>query len=761
MKLKLSHSLIRVFIITCLLVGIFSTPTAGFFWGGGDACAANNGVNYDIRQVGIGNDEAEITIRNTGRNQGNETVQYLAEGTPIAEKQVGLNPDEETVVTIIDPQITSENYTIITPHDQLGADLEYSGGCEIQEIEGDDGPSNWDIPNNTDTDGSNVLSPVRYTDLWYGITILDENSEQYKILEDSLDENLGNTPGSQFILRARDEIDAGAITSTPKAHTYTWNEQIDEREIENDMDKYIQDTKIDEDSPVVGKTGAEIISIDPHTTFIEPNGPSSLFDTARTIKYINRNPEVTIGATETEYSARSDEIYGTGDKGDPRNKKTEYSIESSTVNKELIVKTPSNPQVDDIIISDAFSDNDITTQDVSIPSKVKAGDPIEFKMKYEILVTEKIGDYARSARPTSNKEGDFIGYDYGSWYRYDKSTKDYSTISTETIERTLYDPQLNVEYNTYENNENNELYVFMNAESTQPIAGFTPQYGGSTTEDTDISQSIKMPNMYFSTSKPRYRGSLSKEDILPVNHGATPTGETPTTESYYADNVRVIGIEGDRGTYSDPENINMPIDSAAVTQVNEVRTYSKYTATNFRKESIRARSIIPNTSVDLRTTQSNIGSSNVSVVDTHITTRELDNGKTRVTLTTTKPSGVNVPTEDYTNSAVNLHVGSDTYTLNTNQNGRITKVVDPTPPVSIRAVVETNQEAAIANDNDVLIGRMASTSINYAPVKNLEGNLLGIITAALRRFLWWFFPAITLLSVVTKAITGEWIPYLN
>jgi len=811
MKQKIRTTL-HIILVVCLVSSILTTPATAFLWDGNwndgesdntdttgpsaTTCEAGYSEDYNgdvsfypgIRNIRAPFNEIVVTIEPAGTVGADSTTlcedmgsastkfQLFMEGEPLTEPRIvgGFdNIDDERILTVPIPenidQNTEKKFQVITKNHASTFNYDdYQKTKEVDDWKFQEAVrnENWVFPVITDDSGDKVVSSIEYTDLWYEMTTLNEENDQYKILRNQLNATTGSTEtaGATFLLGARETIDRGAITQTPKRHTYTWNKQIEHRSIENDVKIYLPEKLITKDNPVIGATGVEFVTIDPHTQYIDSDGSSQFFSTSSTTEYINRKPEVTIAATEGRIEARQTVLEESGTEGNPTDYKVEYSIASKNVDRNLTVLSPGNPEIDPKVYQDAFGRNDVTTQDVNITnvsSNITAGDEIKFDIDYEINATEKIEEYTRTATARTNDKGEFIGYDYGPWILSNTSYKDYQTSKSKTTTKTLYDPKAYVKYNKFE--RQGKLFLYMNVNTTQPIAGFSPQYYGSTTTDGEPTEVVTMPNMYFSRSVPRFRGTLSQDDILPVTHGTTPSGVKPSLDRKYAEDIDLLATRGEQGTYSDPDDIDMPIESNRVTEVDNVTVYAQYDNANFNKNRITFDSIIPDTDVRVNTTMDkSLGESNASTVTTLVNTQEKQNGKTEVNVKTIRENGSRLPTAKYNHTHIRVSVGGDDHRINTTEpSGTGSIVVDPVPPEMISVKLITDTESAKQADDPIFLGYLVTKQLSYTAISNFEGNVMAIFTSVIQQFLWYFLPAMLLLSVVTKGITGEWIPYID
>lgn len=746
-KIPRAQRVLTVVVIGLLAISLFATPVAGFFWNEDESvCEPSNGVNFKVVEVVTDGNTAEGTIKNVGSQTGTATVQGKLDGEPISSEEITLDPGDTRVVAISNPNIENGDFTLVTPHWYLGADPDYAGGCKIEET---DSETTWDIPPRIEDSG---LSSAEYTDLWYGITTIDEGTTQYEVLRQTIEENLGNTPGSQFVLGVRSE-DVDAFTTENKPHTSEWNQELSQKEIEGDIATYLPTTQLTDDTPVIEDVGTEIMTVDPHTVYIEPNGGSNVFSDSNKRHYINRNPAITVATTDPDIEPR-DDTYGDDD---PLTSKTEYSISDQTITETLVIETPSETRR----VEDAFSGG-VLSKDVEISEDVPPGSDITFKVEYTVAATEKKEEFSRTASEETNEEGETVGYDYGPWERDSVSYTDYETTTTDSVTREIYDPTVNIEYDAVENSPNNQLYFQMEVKNTQPISGISPQGPRESGRNLNT-ETVYHSNSFFSVSQQRYRGTFSAEGILPVRHYSTPTDTDTIKRGPYQDNVDVTSVSGLQGTYSDPSSVSLPIRSPTVMSIEQMSLFGKYNVQTFDEEAITAEPLVPNTPVEINTQTAEFTDKDIKVVDTTIRERSTSDGEIELTIITTDESGSRISTSNYEESYVDLRVSGAPQKIETTSDGTATTVIDPTPPTNIRGQVTTD-ERALADEtteqSSILLGTTGTASISTEQV-DLEESSLTIMTAIIRRFLWYVLPAVILLALCTKAMTDEWIPYTN
>jgi len=759
-------------IITISIISVsFSTSAAAlWFWNPSEeVCETDTGQGeVRITTVSTTSTSADITLENNNDYDINnlEVAAFLGD-KQIDYRNVSLRSGNSKVVTITGQNITFDKFMFITENTKFGGNEDYSGGCNPEKIGGsEENNEDWTIPDRIEDSG---IGDAEYTDLWYGITVYGQDSEQYNILSDSIKENVGETPDSRILLQARSSY-AKTSTYNPKDHTSIWNKELSQQPTDGDVSSYLRSDEIVSDTPVITSVGVDLMTVDPHTTYISPEGRHYFGTTSQRTTYINRDPTITAALSEYTVSARDDTM------GDyPASSKTEYSIYSQNAKRKLIVEANGGEYRK--VYNNVFDQGEVDTEDVEIPDSVEGGDEITFEIVFNVTATELEENYHRSVTRETNEKGEFTGYDFGEWEKSGSQKHNYNTRITDQFTATVYDPQVDIRYTKKYSEEKDITNSLVEIKNDQPIGGFTAVGYGRENRDPSIAR-YEYPNSFYSFSHPKYRGTFSSENILPVKHISTPSGTQVQKKTELGQQFsHIINSEGDTGRYSNPDNVNLPIEASSVTGVNTIEIYTQHKGEYFnnvketrmegynggeREDRIEIISLVPNTEIEPNTSEDEDGSiteTEVEVVQSELTVQPPNDneGNHTITITTTDTEGYTISTDRYRNGRVKLTVNGQVYYTNTD-NGEATWEGDISDPALIEAKAVTNQEAAIENESTILIGEIA-TATTEAPQPGYTSAWMNIMTGIIRRFLWYVLPVVIVLSMITEALTDNWIAY--
>lgn len=751
---------ITITLSVLLIAVVVSTGFAGnaaalwFFDGNQDsACAPSSGVDYYPKYYSASSSEISVGIENKGSNDGEQAIQaFDGDGNVIGTAEdVSIPAGGTRTVTITHTRENLGAITIMTPNNQWG-DTVSNDGCYIRDTDEDDDDENaeWTLP---DRAADSDITASEYADLWYGVTTYEEGSEQYNVLEASLDDELEESLGSQYVFSARN-TSAKAFTTQYKPHTYQWNSELESQDVRSDVITYIKPNK-QVSNARISDVGIEILSIDPHAEYLTNPRNNPVYSVNQRIKYINSAPETTVAVSDYSASARAD----TEDETEPYTYKTDYSISNREVTRKLEIKDRAGT-----VIASSDITEGIEKEDLDIKDETKAGDRLTFEVTYSVTVTEKEEEYSRgySTYTIGEPPDTSTGYDYDPWELDDTTYHEYSVSTSDTMQAVMYRPELDVEYTTLESDRpsQQETKVLMTVENTnsQPISGFSPTLNSENAfNEENPTQTVQYPTSFYSVSHPEYRSTFASADVLPVSHVAMPSSNEFTTRGYAKNNVQILSSDGITSSYPNPDEVTLPIDAITVLEPNSVTVYGSYPQSEFDISTFEAEPIVPDTPVEGEIAVAEIDRE-IKQINIEIASRKIANNEYSVAIRTTDETGARIGTEQYDTVQMTAQLpGQNSQTFDTSGNGQKTFTIETAPPEAIHAGVETEIEQS---NEPVFVGSSESYIIGTEGV-DAEGAVTNILLAIVNYSIWYFLSPVIMLALITKGLTGEWNPFFD